>query len=87
MRFKWKYGYIHKSRYLDRSGEKVRLKEHLSRLIEDPYNSRSGVDIKKLRGKNHDLYRLRVGDHRFEYFVEEDTIWIERAFKRERGYR
>lgn len=74
-------------KYLDKSGEKEKLKEHLRRLTEDPYNSRSGVDIKKLRGKNHYLYRLRVGDHRFEYFVEEDTVWIERAFKRERGYR
>lgn len=74
-------------KYLGRSDEKEKLKEHLRRLIEDPYNSRSGVDIKKLRGKNHYLYRLRVGDHRFEYFVEEDTVWIERAFKRKRGYR
>ncbi len=74
-------------KYLDKSGEKEKLKEHLQRLIEDPYNPRSGVDIKKLRGKNHYLYRLRVGDHRFEYFVEEDTVWIERASKRERGYR
>ena len=74
-------------KYLDKSEEKEKLKEHLQRLIEDPYNPRSGVDIKKLRGKNHYLYRLRVGDHRFEYFVEEDVIWIERVFRRERGYR
>lgn len=64
-----------------------RLKEHLAKLIEDPYKPRSGVDIKKLKGKYHYLYRLRVGDHRFEYFVEEDIIWIEKAFKREKGYR
>jgi mRNA-degrading endonuclease RelE of RelBE toxin-antitoxin system len=74
-------------KYLDKSGEKEKLKRYLRRLIEDPYTPRSGVDIKKLRGKSHYLYRLRVGDHRFEYFVEEDTIWIERALKRERGYR
>jgi len=74
-------------KYLDKSDEKEKLKEHLQRLIEDPYSSRSGVDIKKLRGKNHYLYRLRVGDHRFEYFVEEGTVWIERAFRREKGYR
>jgi mRNA-degrading endonuclease RelE of RelBE toxin-antitoxin system len=74
-------------KYLDKSGEKEKLKGYLRRLIEDPYTPRSGADIKKLRGKSHYLYRLRVGDHRFEYFAEEDTIWIERALKRERGYR
>lgn len=73
--------------YLDESGEKDRLKEALSRLAEDPYNPRSGADIKKLRGKKHDLYRLRVGNHRFEYFVEEDVVWVQSAFRRGRGYR
>ena len=33
------------------------------------------------------MYRLRVGDHRFEYFVDEGKVWIDNAFKRERGYR
>lgn len=73
-------------KYLDKSDEKERLKEHLKELMNDPYTSRSGVDIKKLRGKKHDIYRLRVGDHRFEYFVEEGIIWIERAFKRGKEY-
>ena len=54
--------------------------------MNDPYTSRSGVDIKKLRGKKHDIYRLRVGDHRFEYFIEEGIVWIERAFKRGKEY-
>lgn len=73
-------------KYLDKSDEKERLKEHLKELMNDPYTSRSGVDIKKLRGKKHDIYRLRVGDHRFEYFVEEGIVWIERAFKRGKEY-
>ena len=64
-------------KYLNESGEKERLIKHLKRLVDDPYNSRSGVDIKKLRGKKHDMYRLRVGDHRFEYFVEEEKVWID----------
>lgn len=74
-------------KYLDKSDEKERLKDNIKKLIENPYSSRSGVNIKKLKGKNHDLYRLRVGIHRFEYFVEEGVIWVERAFKREKGYR
>jgi len=33
------------------------------------------------------MYRLRIGDYRFEYFVEEKTIYVVEAFRRERGYR
>ena len=73
-------------RYLDDSGAKERFIKHLEKLVDDPYNSRSGVDIKKLKGKKHDMYRLRVGDHRFEYFVDEGKIWIDNVFKRGRGY-
>ena len=74
-------------KYINESGEKERLIKHLQRLADDPYNSRSGVEIKKLKGKKHDMYRLRVGDHRFEYFVDERKVWIDNAFKRGRDYR
>ncbi len=47
--------------YLDRTNEKERLKERLKELMNDPYTSRSGADIKKVKGKKHDLYRLRGG--------------------------
>ena len=73
--------------YLNESGEKERLVGHLKQLAEDPFNSRSGVDKKKLKGKKHHMYRLRVGEHRFEYFVEEDVVWVDNAFKRGWGYR
>ena len=73
-------------RYLDDSGAKERFIKHLEKLVDDPYNSRSRVDIKKLKGKKHDMYRLRVGDHRFEYFVDEGKVWIDNAFTRGRGY-
>ena len=42
-------------KYLDESGEKDRLKQGLARLGEDPFTSRSGLDIKKLKGKTHDV--------------------------------
>ncbi len=54
-------------------------------LKADPFKPRSGVDIKKLKGRDKTLYRLRVGDYRFEYFVEGNTIYV--VFKRERDYR
>ena len=74
-------------KYINETGEKTRIKKNLKRLVDDPYNLRPKVDIKKFKGKKHDMYRLRVGDHRFEYFVEDETIWIDEAFHRRRGYR
>lgn len=74
-------------KYIESSGEEDRLIQHLKKLSEDPFRSRSGVDIKKLKGKQHDMYRLRVGEHRFEYFVEEGRVWMDEAFRRGRGYR
>ena len=64
----------HVKRYLDDSGEKERIKESMKKLGEDSFTTRSGADIKRLKGKSHDLYRLRVGEHRFEYFVEDEIV-------------
>ena len=44
------------------------------------------LDIKKLKGKTHDVYRLRIGEHRFVYFVDDEIVWVQNAFRRERGY-
>ncbi|MBD3282779.1 type II toxin-antitoxin system RelE/ParE family toxin [Candidatus Pacearchaeota archaeon] len=74
-------------KFIDESGEKEKIKKHLKKLSSDPYHSKSKVDIKKLKGRKHDMYRLRLGDYRFEYFIDEEKIWIDNAFKRERGYR
>ena len=74
-------------KYIYESGEKARLIEHLGKLADDPFNSRSGIDIKRLKGKKQVLFRLRVGCHRFEYFIDDGKIWIDEAFKRGRGYR
>ena len=67
--------------------ERVRMKKVLQNLKEDPFTPRPKVDIKKLKGKKHDLYRLRGGEIRFEYFVEEGVVWVDEAFKRGRGYK
>ncbi len=74
-------------KYLNESGEEEKLIKHLQRLADDPYNSRIEVDIRHLKGKKHKMYRLRVGNHRFEYFVDEGKVWIDNSFKRGRGYR
>ena len=74
-------------KYINKSGEKERLIKHLKKLIDDPCPSKSRDDIKKLKGRKHDMYQLRVGDYRFEYFVDEEKVWVDNAFKRGRGYR
>jgi len=81
--------YIHPrvKKYIYESGGKERLIKHLKKLGNDPYNKRSGADIKILKGKKHDMYRLRVGEHRFEYFIDEGKVWIDNAFKRSKGYK
>ena len=57
---------------------KERLKSGIKNLEMDPFKSRPHADIKKLKGtkKRNDLYRLRIGDYRMIYSVEENTIFI-----------
>ena len=75
--------------YLDdlQDSDTERCETSLKMLAEDPYKKRAKCDIKKLKGKDRNMYRLRVGDHRFEYFVEDEKVWIVEAFRRGRGYR
>lgn len=68
-------------KYILESGEKEKIIRHLKKVVKNPYLSRTEVDIKKLKGKKHDMYRLRVGNHRFEYFIDKEKIWIDQAFK------
>jgi mRNA-degrading endonuclease RelE of RelBE toxin-antitoxin system len=76
----------HVKKYIQKSNEKEKLINHLKKLAEDPHHPKPEVDIKKLQGKKHDLYRLRVADHRFEYFIDEEKILIDTAFRRGREY-
>lgn len=66
-----------------------RVKDKLRSLESDPWRSRPGADIKKLSGTKgrQDLYRLKIGNYRFVYAIEENVVWITDAFVRERGYR
>ncbi len=74
-------------KFITESREKERIIKHLKKLAKDPYISKTNMDIKKLKGKKHNLYRLRIGDFRFEYLIDDEKIWIDNAFKREKGYR
>jgi mRNA interferase RelE/StbE len=63
-----------------------RIKAKLHYLREDPYHERCGVDIKRIKGTNPVLRRLRVGDYRVIYAVEDSAIWITGIIHRSKAY-
>lgn len=79
------------AKFLERLEEqfKNRIKEAVQKLEQDPFQGRSGADIKKLKGTKgrHDLFRLRIGDYRVIYAVENETVWITEIFSRGREYK
>lgn len=66
-----------------------RIREGLEALQEDPYEPRSGADIRPLTNTQPTKHRLRVGEVRIVYHVdeEEDIVRIIEGFRRGRGYR
>jgi len=67
---------------------KERLKSGIKSLEMDPFKSHPHSDIKKLKGrkKRDELYRLRIGNYRVIYAVEESTIYVLEIIPREKGY-
>lgn len=67
-----------------------RIKKGMRELSSSPKESRSGKDVKKLSGTSSpELYRLRVGDHRAIYWVDEEEkeVLVEKIAIRKRAYR
>ena len=64
-----------------------RIRSALKRLGENPFEPRSGLDIKPLVNTNPPKYRLRIGDHRIIYLIEGNIVKIIEVFRRGRGYR
>lgn len=58
------------------------VKDHINELKRDPFSPRAQCDIIKEKGKRPPLYRMRIGRHRLEYFIEGDTIFISKIFPR-----
>jgi len=75
-------------RYLDSlpQSERKRCYISLKKLADSPHKTRSGCDIKKMRGKKP-YYRLRVGNNRFLYVINGNEVLVEEAFKRGRRHR
>jgi mRNA interferase RelE/StbE len=65
-----------------------RIIRALRSLQKDPFQSRSGADIARLSGTKgrQDLFRLRVGDYRAIYAVEDNIVYVTDLFHREKGY-
>ncbi len=63
-----------------------RIRTALILLQDDPFTPRSGADIKPLVHTMPKKFRLRVGDYRVIYAVDEETVKVIEVFKREKGY-
>ncbi|MBI5223442.1 type II toxin-antitoxin system RelE/ParE family toxin [Candidatus Micrarchaeota archaeon] len=72
---------------LDNQTQK-RFKNAFEQLTKDPYQSRSGADIKKLEGSfDPPLYRVRVGDYRAIYHIGTSEVKITSILHRSKGYK
>ena len=69
-------------------GLRSRIIRALRSLKTDPFQSRSGTDIAKLSGTKgrQDLFRLRIGDYRAVYAVENNVVYVTDLFHRGKGY-
>ncbi len=78
-------------KFLDELDERVKnhIKATLRQLENDPLRSRPRVDIKRLKGtkSRQNFFRLRVGDYRVVYAVDEKVVWVTEIFHRGKGYR
>ena len=62
-----------------------RIEESIEEIKKNPYRKRPKADIIKLGGyRSPPMYRLRIGRHRLEYFVDENDkeIQVVNAFLR-----
>jgi mRNA interferase RelE/StbE len=67
--------------------EKKKIKEGLKELENDPSKTRAKVDIKKLINTKPQKYRLRIGNYRSVFVIEEKTVKIIEIFMRSKGYK
>ncbi|MFH1306772.1 MAG: type II toxin-antitoxin system RelE/ParE family toxin [Candidatus Micrarchaeota archaeon] len=65
-----------------------RMKKAFKFLSKNPFQKRSGADIKKLAGSfNPAFYRLRVGDYRIIYLIDKKEVKITSIIHRSHGYK
>ena len=71
-----------------RPGDRARVERSLRYLEANPFASRFGADIKKLRGTKgrQDLYRIRIGRYRAVYGIVGKEVRVTDLFERGEGY-
>ena len=62
------------------------IKKALVELEKDPYTSRPKCDIKLLKDTQPKKYRLRLGNYRVIYIIENEEVKVIDLLKREVGY-
>ncbi len=71
---------------LDKSAQE-RVRAALRELENDPFQPRPKADIKKLhKMSKHEFYRLRVGNYRAVYAIENTEVKVTRIIPRGKGY-
>ena len=65
-----------------------RVKKIFVELKGEHHTKRSGVDIKLISSKEESIYRIRIGEYRIIYEIDEKmkTIMFTKIFQREKGY-
>jgi len=79
-------------KYLDSLDKKrtENIKKHLEELEKDPFRPRAACDIDIVAGSGRPpMYRLRMGEFRAMYFVENQAVYVTDLFpkKRDSAYR
>ena len=74
-------------KYLDSLDKKraENIKKHLKVLEKDPFKPRAACDIDIVAGSGRpSMYRLRMGEFRAMYFVEDQAIFVTDLFPKKR---
>ncbi|WP_371415193.1 type II toxin-antitoxin system RelE/ParE family toxin [Methanogenium sp. MK-MG] len=66
--------------------EQKRIKKALYELETDPFDPRLTADIKPLTATNPRKYRLRVGNFRVIYTIDNESVQVIEVFRRGKGY-
>jgi len=68
------------------SNEKESIKTKLKLLALDPFNT--SIDITQIKGKHQPIYyRIKSGDYRAIYHIEEKGIYVDKIGHRKNIYR
>ena len=79
---------IHKrvNKFIDTLPNSKKIKEKLRRLKNFKSGKRLGLDIERLKGKNKNRYRIRIGEVRYIFEVIKPNIFIDAADYRGKVY-